>query len=64
MSGYLPLPALPPALRLAGVEHGRGRVEAHFEAPGLDDALVPGWTGRVLARLTAFDDGSTGSAEE
>jgi hypothetical protein len=57
MSGYLPLPPLPPDLRLSGVAHGRGRVEAHFEAPGLDDALVPGWTGRVLARLTGSASG-------
>jgi hypothetical protein len=51
LSGYLPLPKLPPGARLAALQHEAGELTAHFELPGFEEPLAAGLAARIREKL-------------
>ena len=51
LSGYLPLPKLPPGARLDALQHEAGELTAHFELPGFEEPLAAGLAARIRDKL-------------
>jgi len=51
LSGYLPLPKLPPGARLDALQHEAGELTAHFELPGFEEPLAAGLAARIREKL-------------